>query len=110
MEARLANMRMPLCVRQCTCHDIGIDCVSQRWSYIALKVGAIVAQSEYAQFDGASSSCAVSSDQSLQKALKMAERGGARRTAVEYSHEASETNNGCCLSTINNSLPELGRW
>ncbi|XP_018026245.1 solute carrier family 35 member F2 isoform X2 [Hyalella azteca] len=40
----------------------------------------------------------------------MAERGGMRRTSLNYNPEASETNNGCCLSTINNSLPELGRW
>ncbi|KAL7646601.1 UNVERIFIED_CONTAM: hypothetical protein RMT77_001852 [Armadillidium vulgare] len=40
----------------------------------------------------------------------MAERGGGRRITVEYNHNNSGTSNGCCLSAINNSLPELGRW
>lgn len=43
-------------------------------------------------------------------ALKMAERGVGKRITIEYNHEDSDTAGGCCLSTINNSLPELGRW
>ena len=41
----------------------------------------------------------------------MAERGGTgRKITVEYNTEDSESSGGCCLSAINNSLPELGRW